>query len=129
MTAPLRMSFGKYRGVLFAEIPTEYLLWLSGRSDLWTDLRTAVTSELRERLEFERARDEATRQAAQARNVPPPIDVVMLAHLELFTDEGYYRLALRCHPDAGGSHEAMVALNAMRAAIRAWLDDQHRRQP
>ncbi|MBU1386938.1 MAG: DUF3820 family protein [Proteobacteria bacterium] len=37
-----RMTFGKHKGVLFREIPGDYLQWLSGQGDLDEDLRFTV---------------------------------------------------------------------------------------
>lgn len=34
-----RMPFGKHRGMAFAEVPKDYLMWLKGRPDLDRDLR------------------------------------------------------------------------------------------
>lgn len=34
-----RVPFGKHRGLLFAEVPKDYLMWLRGRPDLDRDLR------------------------------------------------------------------------------------------
>ena len=34
-----RMPFGKHRGMSFAEVPKDYLVWLKGRPDLDRDLR------------------------------------------------------------------------------------------
>ena len=37
-----RMYFGKHKGVLFREIPKDYLQWLSGKDDLDEDMRFTV---------------------------------------------------------------------------------------
>lgn len=37
-----RMIFGKHKGLLFREIPKDYLQWLSGQDDLDEDLRFTV---------------------------------------------------------------------------------------
>ena len=37
-----RMYFGKHKGQLFKEIPTDYLQWLSGKDDLDEDMRYTV---------------------------------------------------------------------------------------
>jgi hypothetical protein len=95
----MRMPFGDYRGVELAEIPDAYLLWvLDHVSPLDPDLKELIRRRLG-RLDGGAGRMVDGERAAEA-------------FLSVLT--GVYReMAVRFHPDHGGSHEAMTALNAM----------------
>lgn len=92
-----RMPFGKFKGVLLTDIPTDYLEWLASLSHLRDPLRGAVERELDARQE-----DRATGQNEMC---PSP------RVAEEIIGAGVRSLARRYHPDAGGSHEDMVRVN------------------
>ena len=91
------LSFGKYKGVPIAQIPSPYLLWLveSMESDA-ADIRTEL---------------ERRRQAEES-------DMSMA---EKIVQAGYRELAKRHHPDAGGSDTAMREVNAAVETLREML--------
>lgn len=92
------MKFGKYRGVLIADLPDEYLIWLRNLEDLREPLRSAVTAEWRARF-------------APIVGVPPlPNDVRAMTQELVAT--GYRALAQRHHPDHGGKGRNMQLVNA-----------------
>lgn len=97
----MKMPFGKYRGRDVADLPEDYTIWLLEHVRLRPTLRRAVEARLG-LLELERLRDELRAECAQ-----------LMGELDNDTIGRWYReMARRFHPDAGGSHEAMKAINA-----------------
>jgi hypothetical protein len=91
------MPFGKHKGESLRDIPYDYLSWVLDnctRIDRW--LRAAIRQELDRRLD-----DDGDPEPAY----PPPAD------LQNVVRAWYRRLVLKYHPDRGGSHEAMKAIN------------------
>lgn len=84
------MPFGKYRGVEVADLPKSYLQWL------WANV------ELRGPLEAEVAR---ALHGPDYCDAPP--EVIEPGKVK----KVYRELAVKWHPDHGGSNEAMAALN------------------
>jgi hypothetical protein len=92
-----RMPFGKYKGEPLGEIPSGYLNWaLQNCRNLDPWLRVAIRRELERRLDED---------DAPARGYPPP------ANLEGKVRSWYREMVLKYHPDRGGNHEAMKAIN------------------
>lgn len=88
-----RMRFGKYKGLPLTAIPDAgYLLWLLSLPDLDAGLRHAVAHELDRR--------EADQRPA-----------VAIPDLRPVADSWRRQLAREFHPDFGGSHDAMKAIN------------------
>jgi hypothetical protein len=89
------MPFGRYRSWLVAELPADYLSWLGGLKDLREPLASAV------------------HQEAKRRDVisEPQSEHVRVAVAEALIGAGVRSLARKYHPDAGGSHQAMVCVN------------------
>lgn len=106
------LPFGKYRGVDIRVVPKDYLLWLS-TLDLRDPLRKALDVELRRR---DAPPPPPPRQPPPRRACPHP----EVARQVIAT--GLRHLARRHHPDVGGDHEKMVALNA----CADWLNEQCR---
>jgi hypothetical protein len=91
------MPFGRHRGRLLRNVPTDYLEW--ARTVAREPLRSAIRAELARR---------------QAHPPPPPLSPYRAPArvlLEQLVMPGRRTLALRHHPDAGGVHEVMVAIN------------------
>ena|SRR5215472_303463 len=103
----MRMPFGRHKGSEVADLPDDYLEWLAGLDDLRQRLREAVEGELERRAAERQARKQAQEPPRTGRNQLPDISVV-----EELIDIGYHGLVRKHHPDAGGSHERMVAINA-----------------
>jgi hypothetical protein len=90
------MNFGKHRGRAVSEVPTFYLRWCIAECEsLEPWLRQAIEEELeRRRCQFQTGK-------------PPPPQIDWRAVLTTWHRD----LVKRWHPDRGGSHEAMVAVN------------------
>ncbi len=102
------MPFGRFRGVALPDVPDDYLAWLAGLDDLRSWLRRAVDSEL------ERRAKGTSSNHALVHPCPAP-DVA-----RDLINAGLRWLARRHHPDAGGSHDAMVKVTT----AADWLREQ-----
>jgi len=102
------MPFGKYQGVLVADLPDDYLHWLHEKVSLREPLRTAVQREFESR--FSRENATATR---------PPSEILTMA--EELVSVGYRKLAQLHHPDHGGDHRAMTLVNNAADFLRKTL--------
>jgi hypothetical protein len=100
------MPFGRYKGSSLEDVPSSYLAWCLRTCDLDPWLREAIEEELNSR---------APRRPPPPRNPPPGPPPPVLAGI---ISEWYRRLALRYHPDRGGSTEAMQAINDAAAQLR-----------
>lgn len=105
----MQMPWGKHKGEELEDIPAGYLGWvLEEGTNVAPALKEAITAELSQRLRLY-----ATRRASGVA-VPDPATAAMVLDL---IDVGFRTLARKVHPDAGGSHEAMVTATA----ARDWL--------
>lgn len=95
----MRMPFGKYRGSAVEDIPLDYLQWLVRTVDLRGTLAEAVSRAISEKAENDHYYS------------PPPEPPMTLIRLT------YRTLALKWHPDRGGSVQAMQALNEFFEAL------------
>lgn len=100
----MTMPFGKYRGWAIADLPGDYLAWLD-TIELRDPLRAAVASE----------RDRRTGPRPRVPSCPSPTIAQELI------GAGLRSLARRYHPDAGGTHEGMIAATAAADWLRSQL--------
>jgi hypothetical protein len=103
------MPFGKHRGKQLSELPAGYLAWLLTLPDLNAWLRQALEQEAVRRGMGEYV-DESDRGSA-----------IALVDLRGLIKRWFSELSLRWHPDRGGSHQAMAALNAAHDRLREML--------
>lgn len=87
------MPFGKYRGQALSTIPDDYLDWLMS-----LDLREPLATSVEDEWNLRHAKGSPLTPAS------------MLAAREVIR-LGFKQAARSRHPDAGGSHEAMLELN------------------
>lgn len=97
----VRMTFGKHKGRLLCDVPTDYLVWALNTIYEWRPwwLQREVEREL------DRRAGEPPPRPPRRPEAPPPADrsgVVKRWHREM---------VMRFHPDRGGSTEAMAAIN------------------
>jgi len=101
----MQMPFGKHKGKNVWELPTSYLVWLSGLEDLSPWLRDAVEAALDVHLG-------RRSPASSAAGLPVWEPVV---------GRWYRELVMRHHPDRGGDTRVMQALNDAHDKLRAML--------
>ena len=116
-------TFGRHKNHRVADVPTDYLIWVTCEClRIRPGLLLAVVAELRRRDEDvdallrERADAERHRREGVAQDAAPrPADICSII------DRWYRQLVLDHHPDRGGSHEAMVAINDAHERLLAML--------
>src|SRR5262245_6043021 len=97
------MPFGKHAGSPLETNPTPYLLWvLRARRHLDPALRRAICGVL----------------TARGCPVPPAADRPPPPDWPAVIRRWYHELVLAFHPDRGGSHEAMKAINEAHDRLR-----------
>lgn len=97
------MPFGKYKGVEILELPSNYILYALETFDLPEELTISLTQIFYDRLI----------------NLPNCggyfENMVLFVGAEPAKVKSIYKaLTLKYHPDKGGSHEAMQAINEFR---------------
>jgi len=104
----MMMPFGEYEGRALSSLPDVYLVWLTSR-ELRGDLRSGVEQEILRRFRT---------PPLDARTVrsTPAADVALA-----LIDAGLRSLARRCHPDLGGTHEAMLRVTQAAEWLRHQL--------
>lgn len=102
----MRMPFGKHRGEKLADIDIGYLEWLFENCDLRAPLRSAVKAEL-DRRQWDQSPDPLCSTTITT-------DIVNTWHR---------RMAVKFHPDKGGSHEVMKAVNFGRDVLLSLIDE------
>jgi hypothetical protein len=95
------MPFGKYRGRQVNELPFNYLEWLT-TIDLLEPLQAYVNQEYAKRCRGK--------------------DLIDLTAVDEIVSAGVRTLARLYHPDVGGDHQKMVAINN----AADWLRDKVR---
>lgn len=85
------MPFGKFKGVLVSELPQTYLAYALTTFDLPNELKNSLSFELLDRIGFDYSFNiiECEKRYTSIRK----------------------KLAIKYHPDKGGSTEAMQAVN------------------
>ena len=112
MSVPL-MPFGKHRGKRLKSVPTDYLQWcLEECRNLTNELRTNIATELRKRGEWEPLVEEEFSTEALSELGNELAEKVKII---------YKQLTLQCHPDRGGSPEAMKAINDFHRLVQSLL--------
>jgi hypothetical protein len=124
----IRLDFGKHAGKRVSEVPTDYLLWcLDNLRKLWVGYRLAMVAELARRgvhydyeqadADDDQADDRHPRGNSHDDGASAGVPATVLAKVELWRKE----MALRYHPDRGGSTEVMQALNNAYERLRQLL--------
>lgn len=110
-----RMPWGKHRGQRLADIPVSYLTWVLTETDhIEPVLRRAIRAEVADRLGLGGASPPPPPWRSTALPAPP----IAAAAVDIIV-AGYRAVALRAHPDQGGTHDAMIAVTEARDWLRA----------
>jgi hypothetical protein len=99
------MPFGVHKGQPISCVPQDYLHWLT-TIDLREPLRGAVLSELRRRDQMHAEDEDQHRWSAYRSGVAPDRRTALQ-----IVRTGFRACTKAAHPDAGGEHRSMVALN------------------
>jgi hypothetical protein len=103
----ITMPFGKYRGTFISKLPLEYLDWLLDQDFVGEPLRSTLQREFDRRISSQERYDSE----------------VDLSLIDELVSAGLRTLSKKYHPDLGGNHDSMVALNT----CAEWLRQQARR--
>lgn len=95
----LVMPFGKYKGMHVDEIPVEYLHWLWNNVSLFDPLKSVVHYLL---FGFDMP------TVNTVNDIPETDEISRI----------YKQLAMKWHPDRGGTKEAMQAINEFREMLK-----------
>jgi len=105
----MKMPFGKYKGEEVDSIPEEYLQWLWEEVDLRGQLKRSVRHVLRAyTIHRDEPADEPCDKCLEVVNVGP--DKIKRVYREM---------AMRWHPDRGGTVQAMQAINEFHERLSA----------
>jgi len=121
--ANIKMPFGKYKNKRLSKIPTDYLEWCRDKCDTLTDdVRRAVEEELaaREAMDKPEEAEPAAGKGQEPAVRPPrmsPLGQTLAGEVRMM----FRNLALKYHPDRGGSPEAMRALNEFHETLQDLL--------
>jgi hypothetical protein len=95
----MRMPFGKYKGLMVEEVPIEYLHWLWSNVSLFDPLKSEVHFQI---YGFDLP------TANTVNDIPENDEISRI----------YKQLAMKWHPDRGGTKEAMQAINEFREMLK-----------
>ena len=111
----LRMPFGKHKGTPIENLPLEYLDWILD----WMDEEGLSHSKPRlfDALDEEFMRRKKGSPPEVSGTGLPKLSPQAKALLPLFVKAGYHAMALKLHPDRGGTNEQMVALQQLKEAL------------
>jgi DnaJ-class molecular chaperone len=91
------LKFGKFKGSLVEDVPTSYLAYLLDQDFVDYDLKASCLDEINYRYsEFKMSKKAVDRS---------------------IIDQAYKRLVIKHHPDKGGNHNAMIAINEFREIL------------
>lgn len=134
-----RMPWGKFKGDFIADVPSSYIVWLldNGKVSSDTLLSRALAVEMVRRMEdfIPDAKnadgsvgdpgvhsDSRRYESAGPRPTPPSAPRAPQSYREEVAlqviESGYRAVAMKLHPDKGGSEQAMKELNSVRETLK-----------
>ena len=91
------MPFGKYKGYLISEIPSNYLVYGLEAFELPEELKESIKEEVCDRLQIDNSGD----------------------YNSFKIKDAYKKMSKKYHPDLGGSTEAMQAINEFNSLLKS----------
>ena len=107
------MPFGRHKGEPLSSMPDEYLDWLT-TIDLRPRLRDAVHAEIRSRGDAE--------GTSSSRSGPTLLACPEPKVARELVSAGLRSVSHRYHPDKGGTHEDMLAVNSAAQWLRTVVE-------
>lgn len=137
-----RMPWGKYKGDFLADVPSSYITWLIDNAKvkdplLLRELAVEMIRRMQEYVPRDGGRNEdgsygdpgvhddsrRSRRDEGPRPTPPGRERAPQSYREEVAlqviDSGFRAVAMKLHPDKGGSEQAMKELNSVRDALKA----------
>jgi hypothetical protein len=112
----MKLPFGRFKGQYVADLPDHYLAWIATQDWVKDPLRAAIIEEYESR---------ACQHSNNQRYLLLPSAAVAA---ECIIESGYRQQARKLHPDVGGDHERMLALNSavdwLRSLIRSATEER-----
>ena len=96
-----KMPFGKFKGETIDEIPSTYLVYALEKFEMPLELEEGMREELIVRFDL---------FTPSSRQASSPIDKKI--------NSAYRIVSKKYHPDTGGSHEAMTAINEFKSLLK-----------
>jgi putative quorum-sensing-regulated virulence factor len=132
-----RMPWGKFKGDFIADVPSSYIIWLldNGKVSSDTLLARELAVEMTRRMQDfipgankdgsvgdPGVHDDQRRYEPGPRPTPPSAPRAPQSYREEVAlqviESGYRAVAMKLHPDKGGSEQAMKELNSVRETLR-----------
>lgn len=113
----VRVPFGKHRGALLSNIPDGYLAWLVGKADGGAPDPGFLA---RNKNFFDEAGCEYQRRkdgkplTSEVNGIPDELR----GYLKEFINLGYKAMAIKYHPDKGGTDEEMIQIGQLRDYLK-----------
>jgi Putative quorum-sensing-regulated virulence factor len=113
------LQFGRWKGRHIREVPENYLVWmLSSFNGLWPEHREAIEQE----LTLRRSKRETEYEKFHQQNEPKSEQQKTNERdLEAIIKRWHRELAMKWHPDRGGSKEGMQAINDAYSRLKKLL--------
>lgn len=131
-----RMPWGKFKGDFIADVPSSYIIWLLDNAKVSDPLLLReLALEMTERMSGyipgankdgsvgdPGVHDDHRRYEAGPRPTPPSAPRAPQSYREEVAlqviESGYRAVAMKLHPDKGGSEQAMKELNSVRETLK-----------
>ncbi len=108
----MTMPFGKHKGEHIDDVPLDYLMWVYENCDLRSE---ALASAISARIRGRQSRTSSHSPPPPPPPPPPPrqeqATSTGVATIEKVVRAWHRQMAMKYHPDRGGTHEQMLLVN------------------